>query len=178
MNFQNASARAIGDLHWCISFLCQATPLLMWNFRIICFTETIIESKKWWHTKTTMSAKCWWSPRRASTCCSSTSPGITRWSGEPHSSITERENCSGMRSTMSSRHVAPFVSGDQGRERGKSFSTLWKTAYMSLYMFLFLQHFHRKSNLLFQTSLFLLKLPILKGVAFKTMPDQWKGRSP
>ena len=83
MNFQNASARAIGDLHWCISFLCQATPLLMWNFRIISFTETIIESKKWWHTKTTMSAKCWWSPRRASTCCSSTSPpGITRWSGE------------------------------------------------------------------------------------------------
>ena len=90
MNFQNASARAIGDLHWCISFLCQATPLLMWNFRIISFTETIIESKKWWHTKTTMSAKCWWSPRRASTCCSSTSPGITRWSGDPHSSITER----------------------------------------------------------------------------------------
>ena len=61
----------IWALETCVNILAFCVKLRL------CFS---MESKKWWHTKTLMSANHWCTPRRASTCCSSTSPGITRWS--------------------------------------------------------------------------------------------------
>ena len=56
--------------------------LLWWN---ICFR---IEGKKWWHTSyNACCANCRWNAGRAPLiCCSSTSEGTMRWSGEPESS--------------------------------------------------------------------------------------------
>ena len=133
-----AVCHCIWALETCVDILAFCVKLRL------CFS---MESKKWWHTKTLMSANYWCSPRRASTCCSSTSSGITRWSSEPHSSITERENCSGMRSTMSTRHVASLVPGDQGRERPyRSYERLHICCFFCSVLM---------GNLHFQTSFFL-----------------------